>query len=88
VLSDAMTAGRTSLQRAAIANALAPSLMSAADRLDEVGEILAAGFLRCCARAEQSNCQPSVEAVSQLDFAALQSVHPTVSVSREDGSAQ
>jgi hypothetical protein len=53
-------------------NALDPNLMTAAERLREIGEILAAGLLRLRAkRAEGSENHGDLS----LDFPAHQSVH-------------
>ena len=52
-------------------NALKPDLMSAAERLDEVAEILAAGLQRLLAR--QSSTLPADFGESSLDCAAGQS---------------
>jgi hypothetical protein len=56
------------------ANALAPDLMSAEQRLREVGAILAAGLLRL-RRQQQSG--PRVAEKNSLDFPAGRSVHAT-----------
>ena len=52
-------------------NALDPNLMTAAERLAEVGEILAAGLLRLRAREHEAGDHGDVS----LDFSANQSVH-------------
>jgi hypothetical protein len=52
-------------------NALDPDLMTAAERLAEVGEILAAGLLRLRAREREAGNRRDVS----LDFPATQSVH-------------
>jgi hypothetical protein len=52
-------------------NALDPNLMTAAERLAEIGEILAAGILRL--RAKQ--CQSGDRGDIPLDFPAHQSRH-------------
>ena len=54
-------------------NALSPDRMTAAERLAEVGEILAAGLLRLRARRSSSDSN-DLEKVS-LDFTGDQSVH-------------
>jgi hypothetical protein len=60
-------------------NALDPNLMTAAERLTEVGEILAAGLLRLRAkRAEESENHGDLS----LDFSARQSVHDRTRRSR------
>jgi len=57
-------------------NALKPNLMSAAERLDEVAEILAAGLQRALAR--QSSAQSDDCGESSLDCAGHQSSHADV----------
>ena len=52
-------------------NALDPNLMTAAERLTEVGEILAAGLLRLRAREREASNRRELS----LDFSASQSVH-------------
>jgi hypothetical protein len=52
-------------------NALDPNLMTAAERLTEVGEILAVGLLRLRAREREAGDRRDVS----LDFPASQSVH-------------
>ncbi|WP_223291915.1 hypothetical protein [Defluviicoccus vanus] len=54
-------------------NALSPDRMSAAERLTEIGEILAAGLIRLRARQREAEARRSGE--SSLDFPADQSVH-------------
>jgi hypothetical protein len=54
-----------------VSNALDPNLMSAAERLTEVGEILAAGLLRLRARQREAGDHGNVS----LDFPATPSVH-------------
>jgi hypothetical protein len=56
------------------ANALAPDLMSAEQRLSELGAILAAGLLRL-RRQQQSG--PAFAETNSLDFLAGRSVHAT-----------
>ena len=56
-----------------MSNALHPDRMTAAERLAEVGEILAAGLLRLRARGSSNNFS-DLEKVS-LDFTDGQSVH-------------
>ena len=61
-------------------NALDPGLMTAAERLAEIGEILAAGLLRLWAkRAQESENHRDLS----LDFSARQSVHGQRRRSRE-----
>ena len=57
-------------------NALKPGLMTAAERLGEVAEILAAGLMR--ARARQSSPQSTDLGDSSLDCPADQSGHANV----------
>jgi hypothetical protein len=52
-------------------NALDPNLMTAAERLAEIGEILAAGLIRLRAKAQQ----PDDHRDLSLDFPAHQSRH-------------
>ena len=52
-------------------NALDPNLMTAAERLAEIGEILAAGHLRLRAKTQQTDDRRDVP----LDFPAHQSRH-------------
>ena len=52
-------------------NALDPNLMSAAERLTEIGEILAAGLLRLRARGGEGGDRRELS----LDFPASRSVH-------------
>ena len=52
-------------------NALDPNLMTPAERLAEVGEILAAGLLRLRAREREAGDHGDVS----LDFPASRSVH-------------
>jgi hypothetical protein len=61
-------------------NALDPSLMTAEERLREIGEILAAGLLRLRTKqaAESGHCRES-----SLDFSARQSVHGRKARDRE-----
>jgi hypothetical protein len=54
-------------------NALDPDLMSAAERLAEVGEILAAGLIRLRTRQHAHEARQVGE--SSLDFPGDQSVH-------------
>jgi hypothetical protein len=61
-------------------NALDPNLMTAEERLREIGEILAAGLLRLRAkRAAESGYRRE----TSLDFSARQSVHGRTRRSRE-----
>jgi hypothetical protein len=57
-------------------NALKPDLMSAAERLDEIAEILAAGLMRL--QTKQSSPQSADAGDSSLDCAAHQSGHANV----------
>lgn len=57
----------------AMRNALNPNLMSAAERLAEIGEILAPGLIRLRARQRDAEARRSGE--SSLDFPGAQSVH-------------
>jgi hypothetical protein len=54
-----------------LGNALDPNLMSAAERLTEIGEILAAGLLRLRAKGGKGGDRRELS----LDFPANQSVH-------------
>ena len=54
-------------------NALDPSLMTPAERLAEIGEILAAGLLRLRLLRREAEARRSGE--SSFDFSATQSVH-------------
>ncbi len=54
-------------------NALDPNLMTAAERLREIGEILAAGLIRL--RARRREAQAAGAGDVSLDFPAHQSVH-------------
>jgi hypothetical protein len=54
-----------------VSNALDPNLMTPAERLAEVGEILAAGLLRLRAREREAGDHGDVS----LDFPATPSVH-------------
>jgi hypothetical protein len=56
------------------ANALAPDLMTAAERLDEIARLLAAGLLRL--RRREAAYQRGLEKNS-LDFSPGRSVHAT-----------
>ena len=57
-------------------NALNPSHLTAAERLDEVGRILAAGILRARAKHMESKAiSMGGERESSLDFTAMQSGH-------------
>ena len=57
-------------------NPLKPDRMTAAERLDEVAEVLAAGLMR--ARARQSSPQSADRGDSSLDCAGHQSGDPNV----------
>jgi hypothetical protein len=63
------------------ANSLAPDLMSADQRLTEIGTILAAGLLRL--RREQSERHGSHLEKNSLDFSPDRSVHATAPQRRE-----
>ena len=52
-------------------NALDPNLMTASERLREIGEILAAGLLRLRAKGGENGNRRELS----LDFSASQSVH-------------
>ncbi|MBL8658843.1 MAG: hypothetical protein JNM75_03700 [Rhodospirillales bacterium] len=54
-------------------NALDPDRMSAAERIEEIGEILATGLIRLRARQREAEVRRSGE--SSLDFPSDQSVH-------------
>ena len=62
-------------------NALDPNLMTAAERLREIGEILARGLIRL--RARQSRQVSDDHGDSYLDFPAHQSVHARTRRRRE-----
>ncbi len=62
-------------------NALDPNCMSAAARLTEIGEILAAGLIRLGARQGEAEARRVGE--SFLDFPADQSVHARNRMGRE-----
>jgi hypothetical protein len=57
-------------------SALKPELMSAAERLDEIAEILAAGLMRVRARQSSPQCEDGGD--SSLDCAGHQSGDPNV----------
>ena len=57
-------------------NALKPDLMTAADRLDEIAEILAAGLMRL--RGRQSSAQSADFGDNSVDCAGDQSGHANV----------
>jgi hypothetical protein len=63
-----------------MSNALEARLMSPAERLDEVAEILAAGLMRL--RARKSSPLSGDRGESSLDLLATQSVHAPVSERR------
>ena len=72
-------------QHVALMSQTAAQSQETADRLSEIADILAAGFLRLRAkRAEQSNCARSGE--SGLDFPPDRSVHATVSKPAEQAA--
>ena len=56
-----------------MSNALDPNLMTAGERLAEIGEILAAGLIRLRARQREAEARRSGE--SSFDFSGDQSVH-------------
>jgi hypothetical protein len=60
---------------ACMANALDPKLMSDAERLAELGRILAAGLIRM--RANKSSALSADHGESSVDFPARQSSHAT-----------
>jgi hypothetical protein len=64
------------------ANCLAPDLMSAEERLDEVAQILAAGLVRLLQKREYQNDRNMLEKNS-LDFSPDRSVHATARQRRE-----
>jgi hypothetical protein len=63
------------------ANALAPDLMTAEERLTEVAQILAAGLIRL--RRRQSATQASRSGDFRLDFSPDRSVHATAPKRRQ-----
>jgi hypothetical protein len=67
-------------ETAPLSNALDPGLMTAAERLAEIGEILAAGFLRLRAREREAGDRGDVS----LDFPASQGVHARNCRNREN----
>jgi hypothetical protein len=62
-------------------NALNPNAMTAAERIREIGEILAAGILRLKARESAGNVVDHRDL--SLDFPAHQSVHGRKKQTRE-----
>jgi hypothetical protein len=62
-------------------NALNPNAMTAAERIREIGEILAAGILRLKARESAGNVVDRRE--TSLDFPATRSVHGRKKQTRE-----
>ena len=66
-----------------MACALHPDLMTPAERLDEIAEILAAGFLRLRRRQSMSVTAPSGD--FRLDFSPERSVHATARQRRQVG---
>jgi hypothetical protein len=64
-----------------VENALDPNLMTPAERIREIGEILAAGILRLSAR--ESARAASDRGDLSLDFPAHQSVHGRKAKTRE-----
>ena len=65
-------------------NALDPNLMTASERLTEIGEILAAGLLRLRAREREAGDHGDVS----LDFPAIPSVHARKRRRRENAWKQ
>ena len=63
-----------------MSNALSPDLMTAHERLDEIGEILAAGLMRL--RARQSSQQSADRGDSSLDCPGDQSGHAEALLAR------
>jgi hypothetical protein len=63
----------TKRPRASAANALDPDLMTPAERLDEIAEILAAGILRI--RARLSAPRGSTKEQVSVDFSPRRSSH-------------
>jgi hypothetical protein len=63
------------------ANALAPELMTAEERLTEVAQILAAGFTRL--RRRQSAAEANSSGDSRLDFSPDRSGHATAPKRRQ-----
>jgi hypothetical protein len=62
-----------------VKNALDPNLMTAAERIREIGEILAVGILRLRAKHHQTGDSRDLS----LDFPAHQSVHGRKAKTRE-----
>jgi hypothetical protein len=65
------------------ANALAPDLMTADERLDEVARLLAAGLLRLRQRQHQNRCNGLEK--NSLDFSPDRSGHATAWQQRQVG---
>jgi hypothetical protein len=65
--------------------ALDPNLMTPVERIEEIGEILAAGLIRLRARQRQAEARPPRE--SSLDFAAERSVHGQTLLGRRKSHA-
>lgn len=65
--------------------ALDPNLMTPVERIEEVGEILAAGLIRLRARQREAEARRSGE--SSLDFPADQSVHGQTLLGRRKSHA-
>ena len=61
-------------------NALDPNLMTASERLTEIGEILATGLLRLRAREREAGDRRDLS----LDFPVNQSVHARKRMNREN----
>ena len=66
------------------ANPLAPDLMTAEERLDEVAQILAAGLLRLLQKREYRHDRSTLEKNS-LDFSPDRSGHATARQRRQVG---
>jgi len=63
-------------------NALAPDLMTPAERLDEIAQILAAGLVRLLLKNEYRNGRSRLER-NRLDFSPDRSVHATARQGRK-----
>jgi hypothetical protein len=71
----------TRVERASRMNALRPNRMSAAERLEEIAEIIAAGLMRL--RARQSSQLSGDDGESSLDCLAIQSGHAKAPLTHE-----
>src|SRR5262249_41479194 len=80
------TATRPMLQR--VMNPLDPSRLSSDERLDQIAEILAAGFLRLRIRRQQSCYRPPENLASALDLSGRQSMHANISADGEERHAR